>query len=313
LHLHIYFLIEIKILTKLIDLDFIKSDLPKVIKSMEVGTTPIRDIVLNLKNYKFNYFFKVNKEKPIILLLHGFMGNMHEFDEAIKLLFNNFAYLTIDLPGHGKTQVLDDECYTMASTAQAIISLLDKLNINQCYLIGYSMGGRLALYLTLHFPQRFIKVVLESASPGLATEMARLARIKSDAQIAKKLARIINKDDFYDFLNHWYQQPIFGDIKNHSQYQYMIESRLANHPLNLVKSLQFMGTGSQPYLWELLTENTIPLLLLVGEKDPKFIDINIAMTEKCSFAKLQIIHQVGHNIHLENTLAFVQPIQDFFV
>ena len=37
------------------------------------------------------------------------------------------------------------------------------------------------------------------------------------------------------------------------------------------------------------------------------------MTEKCSFAKLQIIHQVGHNIHLENTLAFVQPIQDFFV
>ncbi len=267
---------------------------------------------MNLKNYKFNYSFKVNKEKPIILLLHGFMGNIHEFDEAIKLLVDNFSYLTIDLPGHGKTQVLDDECYTMASTAQAIISLLDKLNINQCYLIGYSMGGRLALYLTLHFPQRFIKVVLESASPGLVTEIARLARIKSDAQIARKLARMMD-DDFHNFLNNWYQQPIFGDIQNHLQYQAMIESRLANHPLNLVKSLQFMGTGSQDCLWELLIKNTIPLLLLVGEKDKKFIDINIAMTEKCNFAKLQIIHQVGHNIHLENTLAFVQTIQDFFV
>jgi 2-succinyl-6-hydroxy-2,4-cyclohexadiene-1-carboxylate synthase len=200
----------------------------------------------------------------------------------------------------------------MASTATAIIQLLDELKIDQCYLIGYSMGGRLALYLTLYFPQRFIKVILESASPGLATETARLARIKSDAQIAKKLTRMTNKDDFDHFLHNWYQQPVFGDIKNHPQYQSMIASRLANNPLNLVKSLQFMGTGSQPSLWELLPENTIPLLLLVGEKDEKFIDINIAMTEKCNFAKLQIIPQVGHNIHLETTLAFVQNVLKFF-
>jgi len=92
----------------------------------------------------------------------------------------------------------------------------------------------------------------------------------------------------------------------------MFASRLINQPLNLAKSLQFMGTGSQPYLWELITKNTLPLLLLVGEKDEKFININIAMTEKSKFAKLQIIDRVGHNIHLENTLAFVHNIQYFF-
>ena len=267
---------------------------------------------MNLKKYTFNYSLKLNQEKPIILFLHGFMGNLHEFDQVIESLFNDFSYLTIDLPGHGETQILDDECYTMASTAAAIIELLDELKIDQCYLIGYSMGGRLALYLTLYFPHKFIKVILESASPGLATETARLARIKSDTQIARKLSRIIHQDDFYNFLNNWYQQPIFGDIKNHPQYQSMVESRLANQSLNLIKSLQFMGTGSQPSLWELLTENTIPILLLVGEKDGKFIDINMAITEKCNIAKLQIIEQVGHNSHLENTLAFVQNIRDFF-
>ena len=62
------------------------------------------------------------------------MGNVYEFDQAIKLLFDDFSYLTIDLPGHGKTQVLDDECYTMASTATAIIQLLDQLKIDQCFL-----------------------------------------------------------------------------------------------------------------------------------------------------------------------------------
>jgi 2-succinyl-6-hydroxy-2,4-cyclohexadiene-1-carboxylate synthase len=240
------------------------------------------------------------------------MGNIYEFDQAIKLLVDDFSHLTIDLPGHGKTHVLDDECYTMASTAAAIIQLLDQLNIDQCYLIGYSMGGRLALYLTLHFPQRFIKVILESASPGLATETARLARIKSDAQIAKKLTRMTNKDDFDYFLHNWYQQPIFGDIKNHPQYQSMIASRLANNPLNLVKSLQFMGTGSQPSLWEFLPKNTIPLLLLVGEEDEKFMKINMEVTKKCNFVKLQIIDQIAHNIHLENTVAFVQNMQKFF-
>jgi 2-succinyl-6-hydroxy-2,4-cyclohexadiene-1-carboxylate synthase len=240
------------------------------------------------------------------------MGNIYEFDQAIKLLVDDFSHLTIDLPGHGKTHVLDDECYTMASTAAAIIQLLDQLNIDQCYLIGYSMGGRLALYLTLHFPQRFIKVILESASPGLATETARLARIKSDAQIAKKLTRMTNKDDFDHFLYNWYQQPIFGDIKNHPQYQSMIASRLANNPLNLVKSLQFMGTGSQPSLWEFLPKNTIPLLLLVGEEDEKFMKINMEVTKKCNFVKLQIIDQIAHNIHLENTVAFVQNMQKFF-
>ncbi|MFM5887585.1 MAG: 2-succinyl-6-hydroxy-2,4-cyclohexadiene-1-carboxylate synthase [Dolichospermum sp.] len=262
--------------------------------------------------YQFHYSLNYHPHKPIILFLHGFMGNIYEFDQVIKLLFDDFSYLVIDLPGHGKTQVLDDEYYTMPSTATAIIQLLDQLKIDQCYLIGYSLGGRLALYLTLYFPNRFIKVILESASPGLATEMARLARIKSDAQIARKLTRMLNKDDFYHFLNNWYQQQVFGNIKNHPQYEFMITSRLTNHPPNLVKSLLFMGTGSQPSLWELLTENTIPLLLLVGEKDQKFIDINIAITAKCKFAKLQIIDDVGHNIHLENTLAFVQNIQDFF-
>ncbi|MFM7407340.1 MAG: 2-succinyl-6-hydroxy-2,4-cyclohexadiene-1-carboxylate synthase [Cuspidothrix sp.] len=262
--------------------------------------------------FQFNYSLITNHNKPIIFFLHGFIGNIDEFDQTIKLLFDNFSYLTLDLPGHGKTQVDNDENYTISSIAQAIINLLDQLNIEKCFLIGYSMGGRLALYLTLHFPQRFIKVILESASPGLLTETARLARIKSDSQIAQKLSRMTNQDDFYNFLNHWYQQPIFGDIKNHPQYQSMLESRITNHPLNLVKSLQFMGTGSQPSLWELLTKNTIPLLLLVGEKDEKFIDINQAMNEKCNFIQLKIINQVGHNIHLENTLAFVENIQNFF-
>ncbi|WP_016950428.1 2-succinyl-6-hydroxy-2,4-cyclohexadiene-1-carboxylate synthase [Anabaena sp. PCC 7108] len=269
---------------------------------------------MTLNQYQFHYSLNQHPNKPIILFLHGFMGNINEFDEAIKLLGEDFSYLNLDLPGHSKTQILGgDEYYKMQQVAQGIINLLDKLKISQCFLIGYSMGGRLALYLTLHFPERFLKVVLESASPGLPTDLERLTRIKKDYQIASKLNRIIDKTDFQNFLNNWYNQPIFGNIKNHPQYPQMLESRLENNPLELVKSLQFMGNGYQPSLWEKLKENKIPLLLLVGEYDEKFVNINTAMSQRCEFSRLKIINQAGHNIHLENTLDFVKNIRYFLI
>jgi 2-succinyl-6-hydroxy-2,4-cyclohexadiene-1-carboxylate synthase len=242
------------------------------------------------------------------------MGNCHEFDEVIKFLSNDFYCLTIDLPGHGKTRVFGgDECYTMANTAQALIKLLDNLKIAQCFLVGYSMGGRLALYLNLHFPQRFYKVILESASPGLITEVERLERVKSDEQIARKLTRCVEEGDFRAFLLNWYNQRIFGYVKNHLEFEGMIESRLQNNPLELAKSLRFMGTGCQPSLWEKLKENTNSLLLLVGEYDEKFIIINRKMVNICKFTQLKIISNSAHNIHLENTLAFVQNLNKFLI
>ncbi|MEH2072279.1 MAG: 2-succinyl-6-hydroxy-2,4-cyclohexadiene-1-carboxylate synthase [Nostoc sp.] len=265
-----------------------------------------------LENYQFHYSLISKPEKSIIMFLHGFMGNSDEFDEAIKLLSDEFSYLTLDLPGHGNTQVLGgDEYYSITKTADAIINLLDKLKISKCFLVGYSMGGRLALYLALHFPERFLKVVLESASPGLAAEAERLERIKRDTQIGRKLTRITTKIDFVDFLFNWYSQTIFGYIKNHPQYDKMLENRLQNNPQELDKSLRFMGTGCQPNLWSKLAENTIPMLLLAGEYDEKFIFINTEMAKICKFAQLKIINDAGHNIHFENTLIFVQILRDF--
>lgn len=269
---------------------------------------------MSLENYQFHYSFAGNYQKTPILFLHGFMGNCHEFDETIKLLCHDFYCLTIDLPGHGKTKVFGgDDCYTMANTAQALINLLDKLKVFQCFLVGYSMGGRLALYLNLHFPQRFPKVILESASPGLITQTEGLERVKSDEQIARKLTRCVEKSDFKAFLLNWYNQPIFGYIKNHPEFECMIETRLQNNPLELAKSLRFMGIGCQPCLWEKLKDNINPLLLLSGEYDEKFIVINKKMAEVSKMTALQVIISSGHNIHVESTLAFVENIRKFLV
>jgi len=236
------------------------------------------------------------------------MGNKHEFNLAVGMLGKEFSYLTVDLPGHSVQVFNSDECYEMENTAQAIISLLEQLKIKRCFLVGYSMGGRLALYLNLHFPAYFSKVILESASPGLLTHAERLERIKSDEQIARKLER----SDFTAFINNWYKQPIFGSIHQHPEFERLIANRLQNNPRELAKSLRFMGTGRQPSLWEKLKDNKNPLLLLVGENDDKFVTINKKILNYCPLTQLKVISDCSHNIHFEQTITFVTYIRKFF-
>lgn len=266
--------------------------------------------------YKLNYCIQGDLSKPTILFLHGFMGNCEEFEDVVSIIsdLNDFSFLTVDLPGHGKSQLLEsNDYYTMEFTAQSLINLLNELKISNCFLIGYSMGGRLALYLILNFSERFLKVILESASPGLSTETQRLERVKSDNQIARKLNRINTTEDFTCFLSAWYTQSIFGNIKNHSQYDKLITTRLKNTPAELAKSLCWMGTGTQPSLWDKIKTNTVPILLLVGEYDKKFIEINTKMVDACKYCNLNIISGAGHNIHFEKPKIFAEKVSTFFI
>ncbi|MEG5172695.1 2-succinyl-6-hydroxy-2,4-cyclohexadiene-1-carboxylate synthase [Microcoleus sp. B3-D7] len=260
-------------------------------------------------NYNFHYSLTGNKNQPTLLFLHGFTGSIQDFSSVIPLLSNSYYCLAVDLPGHGKTRVTGDEsCYNMSTTAQALIELLEDLQIDKCLLLGYSMGGRLALYMALHFPERFEKVVLESASPGLKTEKERSHRLEADLQLAQKL----ENSNIKDFLLNWYDRPLFKSLKNSPNFDKLIETRLANNPLELAKSLRNMGTGNQPSLWGKLAQNQIPLLLLAGEYDDKFTTINTEIAKLCPAGFREIVPKVGHNIHFENIDNFVALVRQFY-
>ncbi|MEO6862916.1 MAG: 2-succinyl-6-hydroxy-2,4-cyclohexadiene-1-carboxylate synthase [Microcoleus sp.] len=261
------------------------------------------------KNHHFHYTLSGKKNQQTILFLHGFTGNNQDFSSVISLLSKNYCCLAVDLPGHGQTRVIGEEsCYNMSNTAQALIDLLDDLQIDKCLLLGYSMGGRLALYMTLHFPERFEKVVLESASPGLKSEKDRSHRRQADSQTAQNL----ENSNIKDFILNWYDRPLFKSLKKSPKFDQLIEARLANNPLELAKSLRNMGTGHQPSLWEKLAQNQISLLLLAGEDDDKFTTINAEITSLCPAATLKIIPNSGHNIHFENIDKFVTVVRQFY-
>jgi 2-succinyl-6-hydroxy-2,4-cyclohexadiene-1-carboxylate synthase len=246
--------------------------------------------------YDWYYTLTGDRSLPPLLLLHGWMGSSSDYTEVISLLRSRFYCIAIDLPGHGQTEVIgNDTGYDFVATATGIVRLLDSLKIDRCAIAGYSFGGRLALYLALEFPDRIDRVMLESTSPGLPTIAEREARIISDDRIIAGL----ETTNFPTFVDNWYRQQIFIGIDKHPDFPALMQRRLTNDPHKLVKSLKYAGLGRQPYLLERLKTHARPILLIVGEYDPKFVSIARSLNRVCNYISVSIVPNCSHNVHFQ--------------
>lgn len=248
-----------------------------------------------------------NPSYPVIVFLHGFMGSHHDWLPVCQRLSTEFRCLILDLPGHGRTKAALASDYTMSSTANSLIEYLESKKINRSILLGYSMGGRLALYLTVQYPQFFQKVVLESASPGLENKQERLIRQKHDQQLAEELSRIPAEE----FLEKWYSVPLFATLRNHPRFDSLIANRLKYKNVNWPASLRGMGLGEQRSLWDKVKQIAVPVLVLAGEKDEKYRYISLKMKEYNPRISLSFIPECGHNIHFEDEERFYLELIKF--
>lgn len=268
---------------------------------------------LKLEHHTLHYVMVGDRTHPPLLLLHGFLGSHQDFTAILPRLSEQFCCIMPDLPGHGKT-LTQAGYYTFEATAQALLHLLDHLSIPQAHLLGYSMGGRLALYLTCCFPKWFMRVVLESASPGLKTAEERAERVVKDSAIAHQL----DTTSLPDFLTQWYHNPLFISLKRHPEaFVAMLHRRQNNNSTELAQALRGMSTGRQPSLWNFLPAVNHPLLLLAGADDSKFMMLThdmlvSAQQNEATQAMLKSIEDCGHNIHVEAPDLYLETIIPFF-
>lgn len=263
-----------------------------------------------MMNESSNLFYAVHgdRAKPALVLLHGFMGNSDDWADIVPLLSDRWRCITIDLPGHGKTKTEGAESFRMEACAESITSLLDELDISRSSLMGYSMGGRLAMYLAVNYSNRFDSVIIESASPGLETTQEREMRIEHDHALAELLMTM----PLNQFVEQWYWQALFATIdRDSAKFADMVQRRLQGDPKGLSMSLRFMGTGSQPSLWRELGRIVSPLLLIVGRHDAKFRQIAEDICDRCIAARAVIIDNAGHNVHFENPEEYVKQVSLF--
>lgn len=255
-----------------------------------------------------NHTLSGDPENPAILFLHGFMGSSRDWSATASALGERFYCIAVDLPGHGTSLRLPPESYTMEGAGGSLADLLDELEVDSAAVVGYSMGGRLALYFALRYPELCSGLFLESASPGLDDAESRETRRRTDEEKAVRL----ESGDFDSFLLYWYRQPLFTSLaQNEESLRKTIETRRRNEPAELARSLRGMGTGSQPSLWDELGGSSVPAMVVAGELDEKFVGLGRRMEAESPMVRFVSIPNVGHNVHSEAPDTYIGLLQGF--
>lgn len=221
----------------------------------------------------------------------------------------HFNILAIDLPGFGGTRSAGID-YTMDAIADNIQSILTELNVSKVHVLGYSMGGRVALSFAVNHPESVERIILESSSPGIASSRDREERLLIDRKRADRITV-----DYSTFIDEWEQMALFDSQKHLTDEVQARQraNRLGQVPKEVADSLLKYGTGVQPSYWDRLYSMTMPVLLVAGEHDAKFRSVNSRMAEMLPNARFVIIEGAGHNVHMESEEKFGTMMLDFLL
>jgi 2-succinyl-6-hydroxy-2,4-cyclohexadiene-1-carboxylate synthase len=270
-------------------------------------------------------------QKRGILFLHGFLGDENEFKHIGRNFERTHSVVYASLSSvspkgfvmPAKAGIQSRTTGEIRNSREAIAVLLearlqqrpsialdasfrwhDKLPRTQWHLVGYSMGGRIALQLACRWPHLIHRLTLISASPGLETARERRARFLADDLLANQMRRTSMRD----FLAFWYRQPLFRQFRAHPRFQELFTRRLQHDPHEMADTLLSYSTGTLPPLWERLAHLTIPTEFICGEQDAKFCDIGRRLTKLNPQIQLRVVANVGHVVHWEAPNAVTQGI-----
>ncbi len=258
--------------------------------------------------FPFNYQYD-DGDGPVVVLLHGFMGCLDNWADLRLQLRSRWRTMAVDLPGHGGTPLANfGEQDAFERLLEALEDLLDGLSFGGVHLLGYSMGGRLALALALRAPERIRSLVLEGVSPGLETDGAIRTRHREEEGWAWAL-----KTDRKQFLEIWQAKPLFSKQaeRNPKGYAQAMGHRLKGDPSGWAGALLGYGLGRQPNLWTELPDLDLPVLLITGEEDTKFTLGAHRMVALLPNASHRVVAQAAHAPHLEQPGAFDRIVAEF--
>ena len=244
-----------------------------------------------------------------LLALHGFTGSGRTWDALAAALGPDVAVVAPDLPGHGANLPDDEAEYALARTAERLWEALDARGVARPHVLGYSMGGRLALRVALLRPGRVRALVLESASPGIAGEAERAARVARD----RALAADVERDGVAAFVDRWERLPLWDSqaALPDAVRAGLRAARLANDRRGLARSLGGAGAGADPPLHDRLAGLAMPVLLVAGALDAKYVALAHEMAARMPRARVAIVPDAGHAVHLERPAAFAALVASF--
>ncbi|MGZ4179213.1 MAG: 2-succinyl-6-hydroxy-2,4-cyclohexadiene-1-carboxylate synthase [Solirubrobacteraceae bacterium] len=225
---------------------------------------------------------------PTVVFLHGFTHTGRSWQPVIAALAERYTSVADDIRGHG------DASERLPVSLGTVVDDVLAAAPERFTLVGYSMGGRIALHVALRRPDRVQRLVLIGASPGIADAQQREARRLADERLADEVGR----STIEEFAQRWAQTPVLAGLPPQAL-EAARADRLRSTPAGLARALRGLGTGALPPLWDRLGELAMPVTLAVGERDEKFRGIAAEMSRGVPGSQVVVVPGAGHAVHLE--------------
>ncbi|WP_158589132.1 2-succinyl-6-hydroxy-2,4-cyclohexadiene-1-carboxylate synthase [Alginatibacterium sediminis] len=246
--------------------------------------------------------------KPTLVLLHGFLGQSIDWQQHIELLSKRFNCIALDLAFHGKNA--QQSCDGIPGYARHIRRQLQQQAIGDFHLLGYSLGGRVAIELCLQNLSsnefEIQSLIIESSHFGLSSNNERSQRWQADQQWAERFVR----QDLKQTLQQWYQQSVFESLPPALR-ERIIKQRQTQDPEILAQAILSASIAKQNDYSQALARLDFPVMLINGELDTKYQQFYQAHVKSFNHCHWNPIPLAGHNTHLEQPQTFCNAVINF--
>jgi 2-succinyl-6-hydroxy-2,4-cyclohexadiene-1-carboxylate synthase len=247
---------------------------------------------------------------PALMLLHGYTGTGRSMAGLARAFQYDFDTIAPDLPGHDRSAERSaGHPYDFDACVDDLVATLAATGHDSAHWLGYSMGARLALACAVRYPSRVTSLVLLAGRAGIADPGERAARRRADEALAAR----IEERGVEAFVDEWLAQPLFVTLQRLGPGFMAREraARLANDARGLASSLRALGPAAQPPLFNALPRVTVPVLLVAGALDVRFVAAAHELARSLPRAEVCVIPDAGHAAHLEQPEAFQRAVHEF--
>ncbi len=225
--------------------------------------------------------------------IHGFLGQPSDWDNVRQHIEGDSHAITVPV-----TASWDE-------TVQAVLDCLP----NRVDLVGYSMGGRIAIGCSVVAPEKIRRLIVVSANPGI-DESERSPRLSHDVGIAATLRSSSSNSDRDSFLNGWYRQPVFAGLSD-PQIEDFVRRRSNIDLESMARLIETLSVAMQPDYRAALPTMAAQALFIAGDRDHKYATIAEAATRLSTRISYEIIEDCGHAIPFEAPKTLATSINHF--
>jgi len=194
-----------------------------------------------------------------LVLIHGAGDNLNMWYHQVPVSSKSYRVITYDVRGSGKTE--SPECeHSISLFAEDAYQLMKAIKVQDAYFLGYSMGGRIALELTLSHPDLVNALILANSSIGLAPPSPE------GIERRRVMLELLDKGDIKAFAEMMTTNAFSLGFrsKNPAEFEKYMKVKSQNQPQGLVRMMRSLSVPASP---PDLGKVKCPVLLIVGEND----------------------------------------------